>query len=166
MHEVVMEFVKAAKIRHPELFSQKRVIEYGSTNINGSVREFFINCDYVGVDWMKNPGVDVVSLMHDYKSEPVDVVISTSTAEHDPYWIKSLRKCVELLKPGGSIIFTCAGPNYEKHCLATAPIRDDVAHYYRGIPSGEIKDLIGENFKEVVDLSNLIDILLFFKEKI
>ena len=41
-------------------FSETKVLEVGSLNINGSVRQFFSNCDYVGLDISEGRDVDVV----------------------------------------------------------------------------------------------------------
>ena len=45
---------------YPEFFQNKSVPEVGSWDTNGSIRRFFSNCEYIGVDIAEGPGVDVV----------------------------------------------------------------------------------------------------------
>src|SRR2546422_3537443 len=102
MHEWNYLWWQKAKAMHPDLFRTKRVLEVGSYNINGSVREHFTLCDYTGVDWRPGPGVDVIALAHDMNFEqPFDVVVSAQMLEHDPYWKDSIRAMVLQLKPDG-----------------------------------------------------------------
>ena len=57
--------------------------------------------EYVGLDWRPGPGVDVVSLVHEYKpGRHFDTVISTEMLEHDPHWRESVQRMIELVKPG------------------------------------------------------------------
>ena len=64
----------------------KTVVEIGAQNVNGGLRERIPNTfEYLGVDFVKAPGVDVV-LEDPYKlpfdDESHDVVISSSCFEH------------------------------------------------------------------------------------
>ncbi len=90
------------KKRFPELFRNRRVVEFGSYDVNGTVRDYFEDCAYLGVDWRDGPGVDFVGIAHelDTPSKPpkFDTAISASMLEHDPYWNMSLRKMVESLR--------------------------------------------------------------------
>lgn len=82
-----------------------RVIEVGSQDVNGSLRQ---TCppgfEYVGVDFVAGPGVDVVlsdaySLPFDANS--ADVVLSSSCFEHaELFWLLFLE-ILRILKPGG-----------------------------------------------------------------
>ena len=84
-HEAQTDFVKSIREKHRDHFTGKRVLEVGSRNINGSVRNFFFECDYVGLDYHRGRGVDVTGLAHEYDTrDPFDVVISCEAFEHDP----------------------------------------------------------------------------------
>jgi len=116
MHEAVKKFLKQVKYRYPQKFKKQRVCEFGSMDINGSVRDFFEDCDYTGVDWRAGKAVDVVSFAHEFKDEKkFDVIISAEMLEHDKYASKSIWNMIELLRPGGLLIITCAGPDRKKH---------------------------------------------------
>ena len=97
----------AVKADHPTYFKTKRVLEAGSMNINGTLRDFFEECDYTGIDFRKGDGVDVVTLCHEMTFvEPFDVVISGQMLEHDPFWEKSIKAMVAHLKPIGVLLLS------------------------------------------------------------
>jgi SAM-dependent methyltransferase len=95
------------------------VIEAGSLNINGSVREFFDDPqEYVGVDAKNGRDVDWHGIFHEYDGHPknhFDVAISTETLEHDPFWTVTLRTMIDFIKPEGALVVSCAGPNRGPH---------------------------------------------------
>lgn len=100
-----------------------KVVEFGSLNINGSIREHFSCSDYTGIDWRPGPDVDFVCLAHEvpFAQESVDTVVSASMLEHDPYWEKSLSKMAEVLKPDGFMAVTWGAALNGPHCVASAP---------------------------------------------
>lgn len=62
----------------PSFFRDVKVLEIGSLNINGSVRDFFTNCQYLGIDIAPGRGVDVVceGQRYDAPDNSFDQVIS------------------------------------------------------------------------------------------
>jgi len=137
MHFEAIDFLARMRLAHEPLFTRTKVIEAGSLDINGSARHFFIDpVEYVGVDWQKGKGVDVVSKFHEYRGRGnFDVAISTEMLEHDPHWVESVRRMAELVRIGGSVLITCAGPGRAPHHLETAP---DVKDYYKNLTPAEI----------------------------
>ena len=119
MHEAVKDFIKQVKAKYPSYFINKYVIEFGSLDINGTPKEFFKDCPdckYYGVDWRAGPGVDIVSLAHNYNPlVKFNVVISTEKLEHDKYAEESVKNMVKLLESDGLLIITCAGPLRKEH---------------------------------------------------
>lgn len=140
MHKEVHDFIARMKKAFPAGFAEaKRVLEFGSLDINGTPRPFFYGVaeEYVGVDCREGNGVNFVSLAHTYRDRPdgyFDFVISTEMLEHDPYWIVSLQRMCELLKPGGVLLVTCAGPQRHAHDLTASPR----AGYYENINVGQL----------------------------
>lgn len=116
-HQQQIDFVSEVKNKYKHFFKNKCVIEIGSLDINGSVRKFFDNCVYIGVDVGKGPGVDVVCLGHEYEMSAgsFDVAISCECFEHDPHYIKTLKNMIRLVKPGGLVIFSCATTGRKEH---------------------------------------------------
>lgn len=83
---------------------------------------------WVGVDWRAGPGVDVVGLAHEFRPltangrpQEFDLAVSTEMLEHDPFWRESLRRMIEVVRPGGSVLLTCAGPGRHVHEVECAP---------------------------------------------
>jgi len=116
MHEAVKDFIQQVKTIYPSAFINNNVIEFGSYDINGTPREFFRNCMYAGIDWRAGPGVDIVSLANEFKTDDkFNVVISTEMLEHDKYAEESVKNMVRLLDSNGLLIITCAGPLRKEH---------------------------------------------------
>ena len=116
MHRSVTKYIVRVKERYPASFIGKKVLEVGSLDINGSVRQFFTKCNYTGLDITEGPCVDVISPVHQYKpAELFDTIISTEMLEHDIHWKKSLKQMECLLKPGGLLLITAAGHGRAEH---------------------------------------------------
>jgi len=137
LHREANQFVISVKREYPEFFSGKKVLEVGSLDINGSVRQYFADCTYHGIDLGEGPGVDAVKHVTQVRGDGLwDVVISTEALEHDSRWDESLKQMHALLKPGGLLLITCAGPTRAEH----GTIRTDggwaspsTSDYYRNI---------------------------------
>lgn len=89
------------------------IVECGSYNINGVVREHFSGfSEYIGVDWREGPCVDYVSFIHEIPEEfsgRFSTLISSSLLEHDPFWVESLRRMTSLLTPEGAMFLSWGG---------------------------------------------------------
>ena len=119
MHGTIHAWVSSLRSTYPKHFGQGcRVLEYGSRDVNGSVRGWFETpAEYVGIDCYDGPSVDVVGVAHEYSHElgEFDVVITTETLEHDPFWKLTLEHAARNLRSGGVLILTCAAPKRAPH---------------------------------------------------
>ena len=144
MHREILDFFKATKEKHPELFAAGKILEAGSLDINGSPREYFSDeCNYIGVDSKQGAGVDWWGIFHEYEEEPdfsFDVCVTTEMLEHDPFWVLSLRHMVKKLKMGGSLIISCAGPARGPHGVQFYRSPDGTATKSEYHPWGPEKD--------------------------
>ena len=123
-HHEQREFFKYVKNLHPKFFTDVKVLDIGSLDINGNNRHIFEHpYNYTGVDLNMGDNVDIVSPGHLYDSGYLfDVVISSECFEHDMYYARTLQNMVRLLKPGGLMIFTCASTGRPEHgTLKTHP---------------------------------------------
>jgi SAM-dependent methyltransferase len=110
-------FVEKIKNNYPVFFSNKKILEIGSLNINGTLRDFFTNCNYLGIDVGDGPGVDVIceGQSYDAPDETYDVVCSAECFEHNPYWLETFKNMIRLCKKNGFVFFTCATDGRPEH---------------------------------------------------
>lgn len=161
-HEAQAQFIRSVKDELPDFFNGTKVLEIGSLNINGTVRQFFDSPRlYIGLDVAEGPGVDVVSLGHEYDTEELfDCVISCECMEHNPYWRETFLNMVRLCRPGGMVLMTCATTGRAEHGTSRSLPQDSpltVAagwDYYR--------NLTGEDFElEIPEFDNLFSLWTF-----
>lgn len=88
----------------PHIIKTKpQVVEFGSYDVNGSLRPIFHNCEYIGIDISHGPGVDVVydGELAPFDDNSIDIVLSSSNFEHDEcFWNTFLEMCRILKKDG------------------------------------------------------------------
>ena len=114
MHRQARQFVESVKSKLPQYFKDSRVLEVGSLNINGSCRDMFTDCEYVGVDITEGEGVDIVGRFEAQMVDPYfDVVYSTEALEHDQYWLVTFYDM--WWRCNGLIFFTCATTGRREH---------------------------------------------------
>lgn len=106
-NELVMEFAAG---KYGALFTNAKILELGSRNINGTIRDHIKGwAEYVGVDLRPGPGVDVV--LEDPNKLPFpdgsfDLVVSSNTLEHCERPWEVVKESARVLKPGGTFFAT------------------------------------------------------------
>jgi SAM-dependent methyltransferase len=115
-----------------------RVVEIGAREINGSLRPLFPGCRYTGVDIEKGDGVDVVADGATWlPDEPADVVVCCEVLEHAPQAEAVVANLLRMVRPGGLLIITAAGPGRAAHSgVDGGPPRE--GEHYRNIPPEEL----------------------------
>lgn len=124
MHFENRLFWQRCSERYPRYFNDpSKVIEFGSYNINGTIRDWCKCSDYTGVDWIAGPCVDLISMAHEvsFAPETFDTVLSASMLEHDPFWRNSLAKMVEVMKKDGILAISWGAALNPPHHFETAP---------------------------------------------
>lgn len=154
-HPQQIQYIDSVKKQYKEHFINKCVLEVGSLNINGSVRPFFENCAYIGLDVSPGPCVDVVCLGHEYDMPDgsFDTVISCECFEHNPYWVETFQNMIRLCKPGGLIIMTCATEGRPEH--GTKEKEPESSPLTVGLNWNYYKNLVKEDFESHFDLTNI-----------
>lgn len=150
-HEQQLFFVSCVEKSCPQFFSDARVLEIGSLDICGSVRKFFVNCSYIGIDVAPGKGVDVVCQGQEYdaKDGSFDHVISCEAMEHNPMWKETFANMVRLVRPGGLITMTCASYCRPEHGTTrtsspeASPLSVSIGwEYYRNLNIADFKSVI------------------------
>lgn len=97
-----------------DLAKDSVVVDVGSYSVNGSVKEYFKDYKYVGIDIAAGPNVDIVTELGKipFEDSVVDVVISTSCFEHDEFFWETFIEMCRVLKPGGYIYINAPSKGY------------------------------------------------------
>jgi len=128
MHESVLTW--GTSVLTEELIKDKDVLEVGSYNVNGSLREHIESLkpkSYIGSDIEEGPGVDVVHSITEpwpENREKFDVIVTTEMFEHVEDWRRALFEITELLKPNGVLLITTRSEGFFYH-----PYPDDFWRY-------------------------------------
>jgi SAM-dependent methyltransferase len=146
-HAAQRHFVELASKSLPIFFSETTVLKVGSLNLGKSVRDFFENCHYVGLDVGKGEGVDVVcgGQEYDAPSGSFRHVISCEAMEHNPYWKETFANMVRLCQPGGLITMTCATTGRPEHGTSrcspgSSPLSTGIGwEYYRNLTARDFR---------------------------
>jgi len=96
-----------------------RILEVGSRDVNGTFRIYFDNpnWEYIGLDLVKGPGVDIVSLepyRYPFDDCSFDLIVSGQTIEHVEDTHQFMREIGRLIKPGG-LVYVSAPHDCEEH---------------------------------------------------
>ena len=116
-HADQAEFFSMMKSHYSEYFTKSKVLEVGALDINGSVRPFFQDCEYVGVDLEMGPGVDLAcqGQLLEFPTGYFDTTVSAECLEHNPYWRETLANMFRMTKPGGLVMISCASTGRREH---------------------------------------------------
>ena len=170
-HPAQNEYIKYVKDKFPDHLNKKQVLEVGSLNINGTVRDFFSECHYVGLDVAEGKDVDVVceGQNFDAPSESFDVSISCECFEHNPEWVATFRNMYRITRTGGLVIMTCATTGRPEHGTTKTTPQDSPLtvglgwNYYMNLTEKDFRDNfdIDSMFKEYEFLSQNTDLYFY-----
>ena len=160
-HQEQRQFVALANEHLLKHARPRRILEIGSYDVNGSVRELFTDSiSYIGADLIEGPGVDLVKSGHeiDLESNSFDLTLSCECFEHNPYWLETFQNMIRMTKPGGLVVFTCASSYRLEHgtarsgALMSPGTQSDGGNYYRNLRRSDFEDRI-----------NLADIFVIYR---
>ena len=143
-HQEQRNYCLSVKKRFPEYFQNKRVLDVGSLDVNGTNRFLFTDCEYIGLDVVPGSNVDVVMPCHKYvDKEGFDTIISTECLEHDLQWMLTLTNIERLLRSGGLFLFTAATTGRAEHGTVASTPQDCPGlpwnDYYRNLTEHDVR---------------------------
>lgn len=140
MHANNRKWLEDLAKQYPKSFNKCSVLEIGSQDINGTIRDYFTDCDYVGVDMFPGKCVDMVAQYPEFDRQ-FDTLAIFSAYEHDFEWKKNFKHNLQWLKKGG-MCFVCFGAegNHEHNY----PV-------WRLVPHQEFLDYCKDLGLEVID---------------
>ena len=120
MHQQAYNWIKAQLATI--IITGADVLEVGSLDVNSTarglvIRPRFEGCgSYTGIDRTAGRGVDIVCDLHEYEPGILyDIIVCCECLEHDPQPGKAFHKMMAMVKPGGTLLMTCAGPGRAPH---------------------------------------------------
>lgn len=147
-HPAQQQFFEDTTARFKHLCEgASKILEVGSQNINGSVRQYFPSAsEYLGIDI--GPGVDVDWVVPgeliQLPASWADLVLTTECLEHCAAWEKVFLNMIRILKPAGLFLMTCASFGRGAHGTLdsdefSSPYTQD---YYRNLGAADIAEKI------------------------
>jgi SAM-dependent methyltransferase len=116
-HPQQLQFIKSIACSISKDTELMKIIEIGSYDVNGSIRQFFPNTHYLGVDLTEGPGVNLVCEGNkvSHPNNTYDISLSCECFEHNPNWWDTFMNMYRMTKEGGIVIFTCATTGRPEH---------------------------------------------------
>ena len=154
-HPAQSNFIKTLSEKFPDNFNNIKMIEVGSLCINGSIRGFFKDCDYIGYDVGEGKNVDVVydGINFNQAHNIFDTAGSCNCFEHNPHWVSNFKDMHGMLKPGGLLFITVPTIGSEEH--GTTRTDPNSSPLTVGLGWDYYKNLTEEDFREHFNLDEM-----------
>lgn len=152
-HQAQQAFFSKVKEKLPYFFTNKKILDVGSLDLNGNNLSLFTNCDYIGIDIGEGRNVTLVCIAHEYDAPDgyYDTIICGEVFEHDMHYEKTITNIIRMLRPGGLFLFSCASIGRPEHgtrrtSISDAPFLDkqgEWGDYYKNLTKGDIEKIKG-----------------------
>jgi SAM-dependent methyltransferase len=154
-HPEQQKFFEQLKVLFPDHFSGKiNVLEIGSQDINGTVRDFFQKgANYLGLDLGMAKGVDwtIPGELVELPDQWASVCISTECFEHAATWEQILMNMIRITREDGLLILSIAGHGRATHGTVDSEVESSpfTTSYYKNLGADDItqKIRLGHYFK-------------------
>jgi hypothetical protein len=165
-HKHQLEFVQLLSKNLSNNWSGKKVLEIGSYDVCGTVRSYFKNSTYLGVDLTSGPGVDIVCSgdQLDWASDYFDICLSCECFEHNPRWFETFNNMYRMTREGGVVLVTCASTGRPEH--GTARTSPEASPGTQSVGWDYYKNLTEKDFRKKLILSDMFSQHFFLYNKI
>lgn len=157
-HREQLEYLSEVARANQHLVMGGRILEIGSYNVNGTMRQAFAGAsEYIGVDLVDGPGVDIVSFGHEveFPDASFDLAVSGECFEHDPHWSETFLSMIKATRPGGVVAFTCASKGRPEHGTRRTDATWSPGTQWVGLDY--YRNLSEVDFKDALDLADFFD---------
>ena len=145
-HEAQREFIQACIGRFsPAVNDSSSILEVGSQNINGSIRDYFPDASsrtWLGLDVGNGKGVDFVipGELIQLPDGWADISFSTECFEHAKNWKQIFLNMIRCTRPNGLIVLTIAGLGRSAHGTVDteSELSPYTTDYYKNLGSQDI----------------------------
>ena len=154
-HPEQQKFFEQLKVLFPDHFSGKiNVLEIGSQDINGTVRDFFQKgANYLGLDLGMAKGVDwtIPGELVELPDQWASICISTECFEHAATWEQILMNMIRITRTNGLLILSIAGHGRATHGTVDSEVGSSpfTTSYYKNLGADDFiqKIKLGHYFK-------------------
>jgi SAM-dependent methyltransferase len=154
-HPTQQEFVRKLSVEFSNHFNNIKMLEVGSLNINGSMRRYFKDCTYVGVDVDSGRDVDLVceGQLVDHPDNTYDTSGSCNCFEHNPYWVETFRNMYRMTKKDGLVFIVVPTTGYGEHGTSKNHPKDSPLTIAKGWEY--YKNLTEQDFMDNFDIKEM-----------
>ena len=145
------------------------ILEIGSYEVNGSLRKYFLNSNYLGIDLIEGPGVDKVLDGSKIQSlnKKFDIIISSECFEHAHNWKEIFNAMINCIKDEGYVLMTCASKGRAEHGTNRSDFFDSAIHKYEvnsspGTNDEYYKNLSKKDFFKNFKINDIFENYFFF----
>ena len=154
-HTSQVNFIRELKEKYPDKFDSVKMLEVGSLNINGTIRDFFQGGEYIGYDVGAGKGVDIVydGINFNEADNTLDTAGSCNCFEHNPNWVSNFRDMHRMLKPGGLLFISVPTTGNPVHGTHSDKPEDSPLTISKGW--NYYKNLTEQDFTDNFDLEDM-----------
>lgn len=176
MHDSIARWIERMDAEHGPFST---ILEIGSLNVNGSIREHFTTSRtpeiqghpeyafYVGIDVAEGEGVDIVADGADFELGlgRWNCVVTTGALEHTPRAREIVFNAYRLLRPGGTFLCSAAGTEFTPHSCYGGHEGPEDGEYYQNITGADMEAWLTEAGFKTFDVRDDVDLFAWAKKE-
>ena len=141
-----------------------KVVEFGSRDVNGTIKELFDCSKYLGIDIAPGPGVDLVCDAASWEpDDKYDLALCAEVFEHTRDWSLICLTAFKSLKKGGTFLGSCASTGRLPHSAVDGGTLRE-GEYYSNVSKNDMHlTLESQGWSEVETFYNQECSDLYFK---